>query len=367
MKKILLSVLVILVLLTSCSGVSNNTIKIGAMLPLTGDASQYGTEFQRVAEIAAQEINDAGGINGKKLEIIYEDSKCNPKDGATAAQKLINVDDVKVILGGACSGETLGASPIAEQNKVIILSPSASSPDITNAGDFIFRTNPSDAFAGKVAAEKAASMGFKKASIIHENTDYAQGLKRVFEQVFKESGGEVVSVESYSSEESDFRTQLAKIKAANPDVVYLVPQSPIKGGLLVRQLKEAGVKSQLVMDAIMLRGILKDLGSQLEGVIGVEPKFDEKGPIAAPMLSKYKAKYGEVTFGFYDSATYDAVYLIAEALQKYGENAEKIRDYFYSIKGRPGAIGEITFDKNGDLLMKFSVEEVKNGQLVVLE
>ncbi len=342
-------------------------IKIGALLPLSGDAAAYGTEFQRIADIALEEINAQGGVNGNKLEIIYEDSKCNPKDGATAAQKLIDVDKVKVILGGACSGETLGAAPIAEQAKVIMLSPSASSPDITNAGDFIFRTNPSDAYAGKIAAEKTIRMGFKKVAIIHETTDYAQGLKKVFEETFRNKGGEVATIEKYGSDENDFKTQLSKIKASNPEAVYIVTQSPNKAGLILKQMKQIGLNKQVIMDAVMIRGTLKDSTDLLEGVVGVEPKFDQNGSVAKTLFDKYHAKYGNETFGFYDAATYDAVYLIAEGLGKHGDNTEAFRDFLYATKNRPGAIGDITFDKNGDLITKFSVTQVKNGKLEEIE
>ena len=139
--------------------------KIGVMFPLTGDAAIYGMPAQMSAKIAVEEINSKGGVNGRKLELIYEDSKCNPKDGNAAAQKLVNIDKVKVIIGGYCSGETLGAAPITESNEVILISPSSSSPDITKAGDFVFRLAPSDAFAGVVASDYAFNeMKSKKAA-----------------------------------------------------------------------------------------------------------------------------------------------------------------------------------------------------------
>ena len=163
--------------------------KIGVMLPLTGDAAAVGLPEQRGVKIAIDEMNAKGGINGRKLEAIYEDSKCNPKDGNAAAQKLVNIDKVKVIIGGTCSGETLGASPITEANKVILISPSATSPDITKSGDFVFRLAPSDAYAGVVASDYAfKELNAKKAAVVSESTDYAQGLRRVFKENFAKLG-----------------------------------------------------------------------------------------------------------------------------------------------------------------------------------
>src|SRR3989338_295532 len=172
MKKILLVFLTILVLvLSACSqqqtaqqpaggqvqpAQQQGTYKIGVMLPLTGDGAAYGLPIQKSIKIALDEVNAKGGVNGRMLEPVYEDSKCNPKDGNAAAQKLVNVDKVKVIIGGVCSGETMGAAPITEANKVILISPSATSPDITDkGGDFVFRLSPSDAFAGVVASDYA--------------------------------------------------------------------------------------------------------------------------------------------------------------------------------------------------------------------
>ena len=210
--------------------------KIGVMVPLSGDAAAYGLPIQKALKIALDEVNANGGVNGKKLEPIYEDSKCSPKDGNAAAQKLVNIDGVKIIIGGVCSGETLGAAPITESNKVILFSPSATSPDITKAGDFVFRDAPSDAYAGVIASNYAYNdLNSKKAAIISESTDYAQGLRKVFKENFARVGGEIVADETYNPEDTDFRTQVTKVKAANPDVVYLVPQAPPKGILLIKE------------------------------------------------------------------------------------------------------------------------------------
>ena len=188
MKKILLTFLTILVLvLGACAqqqavtqptsgqiqpAPQQGTYKVGVMLPLTGDGAAYGLPIQKSIKIALDEVNAKGGVNGRMLEPVYEDSKCNPKDGNAAAQKLVNVDKVKVIIGGVCSGETMGAAPITEANKVILISPSATSPDITKVGDFVFRVAPSDAYAGTVAAQYAYNeLSARKAAIIAENTN----------------------------------------------------------------------------------------------------------------------------------------------------------------------------------------------------
>src|SRR3989338_8226145 len=340
------------------------TYKIGVMYPLTGDGASYGLPIQRTTKIAIDEINAKGGVNGRKLEAIYEDGKCNPKDGNAAAQKLVNIDKVEVIIGGVCSGETLGAAPIAEENKVALISPSATSPDITNAGDFIFRLAPSDAFAGIVAAEYASKdLKTSKAAIISETTDYAQGLRNVFKSYFEDLGGEIVADETYNPEDTDFRTQVTKVKAANPDIIYLVPQTVPKGILLVKQVKEAGIDQQLLTPEVLLgRNTISENADELEGLIGVEQKFDESSPKAAALLAKYEEQANEkAPFPFYMSAAYDSVYLVSNAISDGEYSGESIRDYLYSVSNYEGAAGKVTINQNGDVVMDYNVKQVTDG------
>lgn len=343
---------------------------IGVMLPLTGDGAAYGLPIQKAIKIAFDEINAKGGVNGARLDPIYEDSKCNPKDGNAAAQKLVSFDKVKVIIGGVCSGETLGAAPITEQNKVVLISPSATSPDITNAGDFVFRLAPSDAFAGVVASDYAYDdLGARKAAVISETTDYAQGLRKVFKENFANLGGEIVADETFNPEDTDFRTQVTKAKAANPDVIYVVPQTVPKGVLLVKQIKEAGATQQLLTAEVLIgRNVISENAADMEGLIGIEQKFDDKSQKAAPLLSKYKQQANEdAPFPFYMSAAYDAVYLVSDAIMKNGYDGQKIKDYLYAVENYDGAGGKITIDENGDVVMDFNVKQAKSGELVTLK
>jgi len=391
MKKIILSILTLFILILSACQVQQQaqqaaqqpsavnvdrqptgqgSYNIGVMLPLTGDGAAYGLPIQKAVKIAIDEINAKGGINGAKLDPIYEDSKCNPKDGNAAAQKLVNVNKVRVIIGGACSGETLGAAPITEAAKVVLISPSATNPDITNAGDFVFRLAPSDAFAGVVASNYAFNdLKAKKAAVISESTDYAQGLRKVFKENFAKLGGEIVADETFNPEDTDFRTQVTKAKAANPDIIYLVPQTVPKGILLVKQVKEAGVTQQLLTPEVLLgRNTISENAADLEGLIGVEQKFDDRGIKAAAVLAKYREQANEeAPFPFYMSAAYDTVYLVSDAIAKNGYDGEKIRDYLYAVDGYEGAAGKVTIDKNGDVVMDFSVKQVKSGDLVTLK
>ncbi|MBW2969893.1 ABC transporter substrate-binding protein, partial [Candidatus Woesearchaeota archaeon] len=342
-------------------------IVFGAMFPMTGDGAAYGEPLSRQLQLAVDELNAAGGIDGKQVEIKLEDSKCNPKDGATAAQKLVDVDKVKVIFGGACSGETLGAAPIVEQAKVVMIAPSATSPKITDAGDYVFRTAPSDAYAGEVAAEKALALGYKTAAVINENSDYAQGLKESFTASFEAMDGKVVASESFNPEETDFKTQIMKVAREKPDVIYVAPQTPAKGVLLIKQLRELGVKQPLMTAEVLIgRDVVKEHASDIDGLIGVEAKFDENGPIASKIFEAYRAKYGEPPFPFFQAAVRDAFYLVVDAVKAHGYDADAIKTSLYGTKDWEGAIGKLSLDENGEPILEFSVKQVKDGQLVEL-
>ena len=350
--------------------VHNGSYKIGVMLALTGDAADYGLPEQWAIKMAADEINSGGGLNGKRLEIVYEDSKCNPKDGNAAAQKLVNIDKVKVIIGGSCSGETLGAAPITESNKVVLISPSSTSPDITKAGDFVFRIAPSDAQAGIVAANYAFNeLEARRVALITESADYPQGLRRIFKDEFVKTGGKIVADETYNPEDTDLRTQVTKVKAANPDVIYVVPQAPIKGILLIKQLEEAGLNKQLLTAEVLIgRNVIRENAKEVEGLIGIEQKFNDNSPKAAVLLKKYKEHTGEeAPFPTYMAGAYDIVYLIADAIRKYGYDSEKIKNSLYSVKNYDGAIGKVTIDQNGDPIMEYNIKQVRDGKLVILK
>ncbi len=340
-------------------------IVIGVLQPLTGDAASYGESELHAIQVAVDEINKAGGVLNRKITIVPEDGKCDPQAGGTAAQKLVNINTVKIIIGGACSGETLAAAAITEPAKVILLSPSASSPKVTAAGDFVFRTYPSDALAGKVnAAYAIKKLGYRKAALITELTDYAQGLREVYKKTFTEMGGTIVADETYTTGTTDFRTQVLKIKTAKPDVVYVVVQSPTPGISIFRQLREGGVKAGYTTAEVLLdRQIVKDNAAVLEGVIGVEVAVDYDGnPKAKAFRDAHRAMFQGKDPGSFGANAYDAVYLVKDAIiASGGVDTVKIRDWLYGVKNWQGAVGSLTMDGNGDPLLGLSVRKILNG------
>ena len=231
------------------------------------------------------------------------------------------------------------------------------------AGDFVFRTYPSDALAGRINARYAyEKLGARKAAVFTELTDYAQGLREVYKTSFQEFGGEIVADETYNTGDVDFRTQVLKIKSKNPDIIYVVPQSPTPGVAIFKQLREAGVKAQFTTAEVLLdRQVVKDNAKALEGVIGVEVAVDyDNNPKANSLRTAHRAKFNSDPGSFAANA-YDAVYLIRDAILEKGLNTGKIRDWLYSVKNWMGSVGAITIDKNGDPVMGENVRKISGG------
>ena len=215
--------------------------RIGAMDSLTGVGESYGNPIVNAKQLAVDEINAAGGINGRVLELIIEDSKCNAQDAITAYKKLTDVDGVKIILGTTCSGAMLGSAPLAEADGVVLFSPSATNPDIANAGDYIFRTAISDAQLGVDTGNAMWVDGVRSLATITETTDYAEGVRRTTVEQFEKLGGEIVGEERYASDSTDFRSQLTKLIGANPDALHLA----IPGGVAGWNDHQAGERARI--------------------------------------------------------------------------------------------------------------------------
>ncbi|OHB21874.1 MAG: hypothetical protein A2939_01230 [Parcubacteria group bacterium RIFCSPLOWO2_01_FULL_48_18] len=346
-------------------------LKVGAMLPLTGDGAAYGLPIQKAGQLAVDEINASGGIGGRTFQVIWEDGQCDAKSASAATQKLVNVDKVKYILGGVCSSEVLAGAPLAESSEVLWISPSATSPDITNAGDYIFRTAPSDALAGKIAAQYAYNtMEAKTVAVVSENKDYTQGLRKVFTEFFIGLGGKVTADEVYNEGDTDFRTQFLKVKTAKPDVVYLLPQTPASGLLLVKQLRDQKITAKLLTAEVLPgRDVVKENAKLLEGVVGIEPYFNAETPEAQAFVAAYKTANNneELAFPSFMANYYSQFYLLKTAVETAGDDSMKVKDWLYTVKDWKHVLGSLTFDSNGDPLAEYQILELRNGEVKPLE
>lgn len=354
MKKFfLVSVLGFSLLLTACGGpvddsqtIKVNTpgdevIKIGFINPLTGNAAAYGSDGRRAVELFFSQNPE---INGQKVEVIYEDGKCNGQEAASAATKLVNVDGVKAIIGGACSGETLGAAPVAEQNKVILLSTVSSSPEVTDAGDYVFRVYPSDAVVGQTLAKEA--LQFEKIAMLVESTDYAEAYRNSVKAELEANGVTLVVDEVYLPDTTDFKTVLQKVKDAEADVLLSISQSAVTNGFIAKQVRELGIELQLfgtdTMEGQDFFDVAKDATEGAKMVVvaddpsreGVQTFLDELGTVESANILAIKA--------------YDAADVLFQAIAAVGYDAEKIKQWLYDMPAYEGLGGTIAFDENGD-------------------
>ena len=256
----------------------------------------------------------------------------------------------------------------------MLFSTGSGSPDITNAGDYIFRNLASDDFTAKGIANIAIKNGDKKMIIISEETDYATALRKTFEKYYKEQGGEIVLDESFTKNSTDFHTILTKTKNQGTRNIYVITQTYKTSGLILKQMKELGLEPKIYTnEASINEEALKYYDASykelLEGAIFTQPKFDEKNPKTAKMLEEYTAKYGSTKGPLpasYLATSYDAVNLMGEAIMKNGYDTEKAKNYFYTIKNWDGTIGKFSFDPNGDAITDIESKIVKNGTIVDL-
>jgi branched-chain amino acid transport system substrate-binding protein len=341
-------------------------IKIGVIAPLVGDEAPYGADTTAAVKLAVEEINNAGGVNGRMLEAIYENGGCNGKDATTAATKLIDVDKVQVIVGGYCSGETLGAAPIAEAAMVALISPASSNPSITTAGDYVFRVTPSDAGQGTAVAAEAIKRGHHKMAVIVANTDYSLGLANAFKENFEKMGGVIQSWELYDKDSKDFRTQVVKTRTSRPDAVYIVGY-PTDTALIIKQIRELKMTEPLYSGEIVgSKDVVEAAGSaNIEGTVYATPKFEANRPKATDFITKAQQYRGaELTLPVFAANAYDAVHLIADAARANAGTeltGTLVKDFLYSVKEYDGAGGKLTIDENGDALKEFQVMYIHEG------
>ena len=340
-----------------------DTYKVGVMESLTGPGETYGNVALQAKQMAVEEINEAGGIDGKMLELVVEDSKCAAQDSITAYNKLTDVDEVKIILGTSCSGAMLGAAPLAEEDGVVLFSGLATNPDIAEAGDYIFRTAMNDLQLGIDTGNVMWADGVKNLATINESTDYAEGVRRTTVDQFQRLGGTVVASENYSSDVTDFRTQLSKLTAAEPDAIHIAAQAEFSGGTIVKQLRELGYEGPIYSEIVVVGATALEIaGEAATGLKAVTAELDPANPKSAEVLGNFKSKYDYISLPWYMGSAYDDVYITAECLEETGDDqdADGFRDCLYGITWS-GAIGSnYGFDDKGE------VEGLANSVVEVL-
>ena len=337
----------------ACGGDAGDSFRIGVMESLTGPGETYGTVANQAKQMAVDEINEAGGINGRRLELIVEDSQCSAKDAIAAYNKLTDVDGVKIILGTSCSSAMLGAAPLAEADGIVLFSGLASNPDIANAGDYIFRTQISDIQVGIDTGNVLWADGVRTLATITEATDYAEGVRRTSAAQFEKRGGRVVAEERYASDVTDFRSQLEKLFTASPDALHLSPQSEFSAGTIIKQARELGFEGPIYAETVSVgTTALEIAGDAATGMKAITADLDPDNQKAQEVLADFRDRYKYITLPWHLGSAYDDVYIAAECLKKTNDDqdADGFRDCMYGITWS-GAIGDnYSFDEKGEVV-----------------
>lgn len=348
-KNVLLGTAVVsaMMMAASCSGKKNDTIKIGGIAPLSGGVAVYGTECKNGIDLAIEEINAAGGINGQKIEFICEDDEGDSAKSVNAYKKLVTKDRVKVIIGSLTSGCTMAITNLAQAQKVVQIAPAATAVAITDAGNYVFRACYTDPFQGKIGGKFAyENLGTKKAAILYDiGNDYSVGLTDNFTAEYTSMGGSIVSKESYSTGDKDFNAQLTKIKAANPEVIYL-PDYYGTVALIAKQLRAQGINVPIV-GADGWDGLTDNAGDEvLNGYYSNHYSENSSSAAVQTFVKSFKAKYNKAPNSF-AALGYDCVYMLRDAMKASGstDDSAKIRDALEATNG-DYVTGHIVFDAN---------------------
>ncbi len=348
----------------SCTSEQDTDVVIGALLPLSGDVALYGVNAKEGIDLALDEVNQSGGIHGRTLRVVYEDSQADPKTGVAGFRRLISVHSVPAVIGGITSSVTLACAPIANEEQVVILSPAATSPDLSNAGPFVFRNWTSDAYEGQVISRFALGQrGIIKLAILYVNNDYGHGLVDVVTEYYSQNAATVVIAEPFEQGSTDFRTQITKIKNANPDGLYFVCY-PEEAVILLNQIREMDLRVPLLAtSAFQDEQILRLAGSAANAVVfpyPIEPNASDS--TVTHFRSEFNRRYSKGP-GIVGDTGYDALWMIVSALRNADNiTGAAIRDGLLRLHDFHGASGIMTFDQNGDVQKTMEIRTVKDGQ-----
>ncbi len=332
-------------------------IKIGYIGPLTGEVPALGQASRAAVELATEEINAAGGVNGRMLEVTYEDGKCGAA-AASAAAKLLNVDQVKVIIGGLCSGETASFVKTAMEKKVPTIAYCSSAPALTGSGPYFFRNYPSDVFSAKFDAEYLYNtLGSRKVAMLYHISEWGSALQQTFNTEFTKLGGTVVASEGAQQNSKDFRSQLAKIKASDADYVYMILYSD-GGAIAVNQSKELGLNKKI---------LFPETGDDPNFIKSVSGKADilyslARSPNNATFATNLMAKTKGTEVPVCAPQAYDALKIAAQVMAKVGTDPDAFAAEMHNVT-YDGVSGKNQFDQNGDLsVADFVVRRIENGK-----
>ncbi len=351
----------------AATGVANaDTLKLGVAGPHSGDLASYGIPTTKAAKLVVKQINSKGGVNGKQVELVIEDDVCKPEIATNTATKLAS-EGVKLVIGHICSGATKAALPIYKNAKIIVMSPSATSPGLTQSGDYpnFYRTIASDDAQAAKEVEFAVSLGLKKIAVIHDKGDYGKGLAE-FAKKFIEANDkvEVALYEGVTPGAVDYSAVVQKIKRSGADGVIFGGYHP-EASKIVTQMRKKRMKTVFISDdGVKDDTFIKVAGKYAEGVYATGPQDNSKNPLSKEAIEAHKKAYNKDPGAFYENA-YAATLAILAAVEEAGST-----DYDAVTKAlheheTDTPLGKIKFDEKGDAIgVGFAMYQVKDGKYV---
>lgn len=348
---LVLALIVVSLVLISLTGYTVNSpseeeIKIGFISALSGDAGVWGQSFQKGFDFAVDEINSGGGIDGRKIKVIYEDDACDATTGISAFNKIIELNDVKIITGTVCSSVAMSVAKKTQENRVFYMASAATHPEVPKQGDLIFRVWVSDAYEAKELAKYAINnLELEKLAIIYFNDNPAGiALKDNFKESVEANGGEITKTEAHTSQEKDFKTNLIKLMSDNPDGIYIAA-TPEQTPLIINRARELGYEGILFVygPSILSEGIPEKIISK-EEIYYASPITKKE----TEFWNNYKKETG-TDADLLVSGGYDSMKLIEYGLKNCGEDNDCIRDSLLNLKDYTITRGTISYDNYGDL------------------
>jgi branched-chain amino acid transport system substrate-binding protein len=348
---------------------ADDVVKIGLSAPLTGDWAEYGNDFKRAVQMVIDRTNEMGGVHGKKVELVIEDSRGDPKESVLIAEKFVADPDIIAEIGDFSSSSCMAAAPIYERANMTQLSPTSSHMDFTKKGENMFRVVATQGYEGPYNARWAVNdLGKKRLATIYINNDWGVDANKYFVQEAKKLGAEVVAEEAFVPGEKDFAAILSKLKRLEPDLIYL-PTFYADAAAILNQAKRMRFTPVVMANSSLFSEKTIELGGEaVEGVIIPANYFiTDPRPAAQEFTKEYKVLYNMEPNQF-AALAYDAANLMIAALREVGvDDRSKVREGLLSLKGFEGATGSISYAEGRDPVKELVRITIKNGQWVLYE
>ncbi len=351
MKRILIACAVLMVVSSCAHEPAAGPIVIGGITPLTEQGTVLGKMMKNVADLRVSQINEAGGIKGRNLEIMWRDGKCSGEEAALITEQLIEEEDIKIIFGGVCSQETLGAGRVANEEKIFLISPMSTSPEISKLGEYSFRTMLPSSTQGRHLGRYSNKAGYRRVGVFQDKNSYTEPIRENFKLAFM---GDEIFDEILPWGRDDYSSQIKSLISKQPDVIFINLQSPELFAKLIAELTIINSDIPLITNQVGIEGLSSFSGN--EYIQKIKPMgalfyIDQENLEFQEFEIEYTAHYGiPLDYRNFAGTTLDAVDVLAEVLTNV-DNVRKprqIRDAFWQVQ-MPGFSGPIIFNANGDI------------------